>query len=131
MAEISFISDENEYVDTKYVGDNVVKKYTESNVINYPNLVLCSDRKVDLFRVQVLQGMLRKSSYVERGNSYYVYMDIEGQMIEIGLLNIKDLKVVLSSKIFSIFDKYVCLDKEIKIHGDMLFALCIADDVES
>ncbi len=121
--ELSFVVDESPVASTQFKRDNVVRQYSEDNKLNFPLLMLSCD-KVELFRIEALRGMLRQPNYLGVGDGFNVYIDIQGSLVGIGILDGRLLKSFLSNKVFSSFIKKVMLSEEDVIVGDMMFALC-------
>ena len=125
--ELSYNSAESKYTDKKFKTDNVEKAYDEDNKLNYPLLMLYSD-KVELFRLEALKGMLKKPTFLKEGNSgFHVYMNIQDQIVGVGILPWEKLKVILSNKTFSVFDKKVYLDENSVYQDELLYALCFTE----
>ena len=106
---------------------DVITVHTEDKKIHYPLLKL-KCKEINLFMVKVLQGLLeKKSQFANYDGHYNVYIEMNGQLGNIGILKQEKLKVILDDTAFKIFEKEVWLDKDTKITGDMLYALCISN----
>lgn len=104
---------------------DVVKMYKEGTKLLYPCIVLACE-KLEMFRVEALKGILGSRSLLDDKNGYRVYVSMQGQMVEIGVLPNTKLKLLLSNKVFDVFEKRVHLDENTTVEGDMIYALCIA-----
>jgi len=103
---------------------DTVKLYKEGSSIKYPHLLLECD-KLELFRVEALRGILGKRSLLMDDSYYTVYISMDSQLVEIGVLPAERLKFIISSRVFDVFRKSVARWEGDKIEGDMLYALCL------
>jgi len=103
--------------------DTVVRQYGKKSDFEYPLLML-SCGHLELFRVEVMKGMLGKQNYMGSKGGYNVYIDVGGVTVWVGMLENKTLKYFLTNKVFLPFEKKIMLDPDVEVKGDMMFALC-------
>lgn len=123
--ELYFTTVENTTPLNGFKRGDKVRLYKEETSIEYPCLIL-SCEKLELYRAEVLKGFLRGKSLLPAGDVYTLYLNISGQLVKLGEIEKTRLKPVLTSSVFSTFEKKAYLDKDTVIEGDMLFALCVA-----
>lgn len=104
---------------------DVVKMYKEDTKLQYPCIMLGCEN-LEMFRVEAMKGILGSKSVLIDGNNYAVYINMQGQIVQIGVLPNTRLKLVLSNRVFDVFDKKVHLDENTTVSGDMLYALCLS-----
>lgn len=104
---------------------DVVKMYKESARLEFPCVVLSCDR-IEVFRVEALKGLLVSKTLMQNeGNDiYYVYIYMQGQLVQIGAIPKTRFRHLLTSKVFHTFEKKVHLDENTTITGDLMYALC-------
>lgn len=106
--------------------DLVIKKYKEGIDMQYPLILMECGSNLELFRVEVLKGMLKKSTFLGIGDSYNMYLQIMDSKVWVGLLDKSLLKSFLVNPLFSIFSKRILLSEDRVVEGDLMFALCVA-----
>jgi hypothetical protein len=103
---------------------DVTKK---SSSVEYPMLYLKLNNQSTV-ELNLLKNMLRTSCQDADAMYFHIYLDVCGSVIKPqGVLRNVELKTLLSSSIFSDVDKYIKLDENTTITGDMMFALCAVD----
>ena len=92
--------------------------------LEYPLLFLeASD--IPKYKITALQSMLVTTSYeLFNTQMYNVYLSCMGNILKIGTTTNYALKAIFTSEVFNNFKKYVKLDENTKIEGNLLFALC-------
>lgn len=111
-----------------YKRGDVVKMYKEDTKLEYPCIMLKCE-KLEMFRVEAMKGVLGTKSLINEDNQYNVYINIQGQIVQVGVIPSTKLKFILSNKIFDIFEKCVHSDAQTTVTGDMLYALCMTSSV--
>lgn len=124
MDELTFDTVDTANSNNGFKSGDVVKMYKEDTKLEYPCIVLECE-KLEIFRVEAMKGVLGNRSLMQDEGLYHVYVSIQGQVVEIGVLPSTKLKFLLGNKIFDVFDKRVHLDKDTTVIGDMLYALCL------
>ena len=103
---------------------DVVKMYKEATKLDYPCIVLTCE-KLETFRVEAIKGLLASRTLTGESTEFYsVYINMQEQMVKIGSIPNSRLRFMLSSKVFTPFDKRVHLNSELTVTGEMLYALC-------
>lgn len=126
MGEISFRTVDSAHAPTGFKRGDVVKMYKEGTELSFPCIVLTCE-KLEKFRVDALKGVLGNRSLLSDTEMYYVYIEMQGQLVMIGVLPNTRLRYILSSRVFDVFEKRIHLSKDVTVEGDMLYALCIAN----
>jgi hypothetical protein len=124
MSEVSFNTVESAHEPTGFIRGDVVKMYKEGTKLTYP-CVMLSCKTLEMFRVDALRGILGNRSLLQDDSLYTIYVNMEGQVVEIGVLPNTRLKFLLGNKVFQVFEKRVHLDDQQTVEGDMLYALCV------
>lgn len=112
-------------------GDNASGTYESTEIsathktdgIEYPFLMLETDVLAQ-HKLIALRSML--VSYIKDNTvqMYHVYLKHSGSVLKVGITTAFSLRHILESKVFSEFSKYVKMDKNTRIEGDLMFALC-------
>ena len=104
---------------------DTVKMYKEQESFNYPALILKAE-EIHAYTVNAMKGILQGKSLVSSETPiYHLYIELPQQVVGVGVIEARQLKFILSAKMFKKFDKVVMVDSNTKIEGDMLYALCI------
>jgi hypothetical protein len=127
MSELSFDTVESAHAPTGFVRGDVVKMYKEDTKLQYPCIMLSCD-SIERFRVDALKGILGHRSLLSDESMYSVYVNMLGQVVQIGVLPNTRLKSLLGNRIFDIFAKRVHPDDHTTVEGDMLYALCMTTE---
>lgn len=106
-----------------FVRGDVVRLYGEGTELVYPCLVLSMEKFED-YKFTVLQGLLGHRSRVSEDDTYEVYVHMEGQLLNLGIIPATRLKNVLQSMVFRLWGKVIHLSETEMVEGDMLYALC-------
>lgn len=111
--------------ETDFKRGDVVRMYKEASKLEFPCIIL-SCEKLEMFRVEAIRGLLSaKTLTTEEGNNYKVYINLNGDLVQVGEMPDTRLRFVLSSKVFAVFEKRVHTDENTTVTGEMLYALCV------
>lgn len=103
---------------------DVVRMYKEGNQLEYPCLIM-SYPNLESFRVDALKAIVQpKGVDADINDGYTIYIHIEDQLVDIGMVTKQRLRHLLDGETFKVFTKEMHLDNETKIEGEMLYALC-------
>lgn len=117
-----YVHDEQHSYESKQI--DITKK---SSSVEYPLLYLKLNNQSTI-ELNLLKSMLRTSCQDAEAMYFHIYLDVCGSIIKPqGVLRNVELKTLLSSRIFTEVEKYIKLDDNTVISGDMMFALCAAD----
>lgn len=101
----------------------VIKTYGESKKLKYPLLMLKGEG-IEAHKLKVLGGMLEGIQEKMEEGVYAVYLNICGTVMELGSVDGSKLRSIITSKVYSNFEKVVILEEgEGIITGDLLYAL--------
>ncbi len=123
MSESYFEVDEMKYESNVYKSDNILKKYKEDNKLNYPLIYLKIDA-IELFRVDALKGMLKKETILGDDDVINVYLDFQGTLMHLGLLDMLLLRSFLDNPVFKTWEKCIYTGPEMCYSDVMMYALC-------
>lgn len=107
-------------VDTYKEGSKVTK-YKEEKSIKYPNIILKATSIKEHIAL-LLQKMVVSAKYTDE-EGYILYVEMNGAMVEVGLLHREKLEVIMSD-VFDTFEKEVNFDEQTKVEGELIYALC-------
>lgn len=124
---VTFDTQDSKYTETRYRHDDIIRPFDEANKLDYP-LLLLSCETIERFRVEVLKGMLKSSTYIENTDALNVYLEISGQKVGIGIVTGEMLRELLNNPTFRTFEKKIYLDNKSCYEGDMLYAFCTVTD---
>lgn len=124
LTENSFLTVDSANPDSGFKRADVVRMYKEDTKLTFPCVVLTCET-LEKFRVDALKGILGHRSLVSNEDQYAVYIHMQNQLVEIGVLPSTKLKFLLGNKVFDVFSKRVHLDAESVLEGEMLYALCM------
>lgn len=124
---VTFDTQDSKYTETRYRHDDIIRPFDEANKLNYP-LLLMSCETIERFRVEVLKGMLKNSTFIENNEALNVYLEISGQKVGIGIVTGDMLRELLNNPTFRTFEKKIYLDNKTCYEGDMLYAFCTVID---
>lgn len=125
MKELYFDTVESALDSNGFIRGDVVRMYKVGTSLSYPCIML-SCEELDKFRIDAMRGILGNRSLLEDESIYNVYINMQGNVIEIGVLPNSKLKFLLGNKVFDVFKKQVHIDKDTTVEGDMLYALCLS-----
>lgn len=114
--------------------DKTVKTYKEfkqpskssADKFKYPYIMINMGDK-PMFAVKVLKNSLVDHKFIDTGTPeghYHVYMKQENKSLLMGLVHSDNLKAVLINQLYKDSDKYIMIDKDTKIEGDLMFGFC-------
>ena len=108
---------------------DVVRMYKEGNHLEYPCLIM-SYQNLESFRVDALKAIVRpKGADNSTPDGYTVYIHLQNQLVDIGMVTTKRLRHLLDEESFKVFTKEIYLDAQSEsIEGEMLYALCAIPD---
>lgn len=122
---------ELEPVDTN--SDKVVKTYKElkqtgssGDKYKYPYVMINMGAK-PMFAIRVLKNSLIDHKFIDTGTPeghYNVYIKQGNKSLLLGLVHSDNLKSVLLNQLYKDSEKYIMLDKDTKIEGDLMFGFC-------
>lgn len=101
----------------------IVNTTKRSSDIEYPFLFL-ETTVLAQHKLIALKSMLRNSVIDPNVTTYNVYLKYDKQVLKVGVTTSFALRAILKSEVFKDFTKYIKLNEETRIEGDMLYALC-------
>jgi hypothetical protein len=125
MTELYFDTVESATADNGFKHGDVVRMYKEGTKLAYPCIMLTCET-LDKFRVDAMRGIMGNRSLIADASVYTVYINLQGQIVDIGVLPNTKLRFLLGNKVFDVFNKKIHSDDQTTIEGDMLYALCLS-----
>lgn len=111
---------------TDNLSDPVSVTKRSGNIL-YPFLFLeYTGESMPKFKLLALQSMLSSTGKVkvDTAMDLNVYLKCQNQVILIGETTNYSLKALLNSSVFSEFKKYIKLSPDMRLDGDMMYAVC-------
>lgn len=127
MEKNIFITEENGLQDKSFVAGDIVRMYKEGTDISYPCVILECE-KLEMFRVQMIKGVVETANLLS-SSAYTIYIGLEGKLIATGVLPANKLRVLMGTA-FDSFTRKVFLDENTMIEGDLIYALCVSNNIE-
>lgn len=122
--DLYFDTTDTNTTNPNYKRGDTVKLYKEQNSFVYPALVLKAE-ELQIYTVNAMKGIIKRPTKVDPQESIYtVYIELPQGVVGVGEITARDLKFVLTAKMFTQFDKRILLDSSTVIEGNMLYALC-------
>ena len=96
---------------------------TKTNIVYYPMFILKAGATIEKHHYIILKDMLvqeKRDDILQ----YHLYLQAGTKKVYLGLLNENLIRCVLTSCIFTSYEKSVVLEDGDEIKGDELYALC-------
>lgn len=111
-------SKENKVVNNRFEG--VIKKYSETSKLEYPLIILKCD-KIEKYKVEAIKSLLCFDS-----DEYLnVYLIVKENMLQIGKLERRKLRMLLSTDVLKDFEKEIYVSPDDMLTGDMMYCMCV------
>lgn len=101
----------------------LVETTKRSSDIDYPFLLLETDILAQ-HKLIALKSMLTTKTVDPDVTTYNVYLKNKDNVMKVGVTTAYSLRAIISSDVFADFKKYVKINPNLKVEGDMMYALC-------
>ena len=115
---------ESEIKDTKE--EKVVRTYSITSQYAYPYLLI-NIGYIPEFSIKILKNSLEDHKFIDAGTPegyYNVYIKQDKKVLLLGLVHSDNLKTVLLNQLYKKLEKYLMIDPDTKVEGDLMFSYC-------